>query len=102
MGSSVRSRLVWLAAIPLAAWALVLVLAPRLRYAGVGIDDMGLAIVTTAALLACLVVALVARLAAQQGRSLTGALAWGLAAGAVTVALAFATVAYAILSNWAE
>jgi hypothetical protein len=77
MGSSVRSRLVWLAAIPLAAWALMLVLAPRLRYAGVGIDDMGLAIVTTAGLLACAVVALVARLAAQQGRSLTSALAWG-------------------------
>jgi hypothetical protein len=91
-----------LAAIPLAAWALMLMLAPRLRYAGIGIDDMGWAIVITAGLLACVVVALVARLAARQGRSLTGALAWGFAAGAVTVMLAFATVAYALLNNWAE
>jgi hypothetical protein len=102
MGSSARSRLVWLAAIPLTAWALMLVLSPRLRYAGIGINDMGLAIVTTAGLLASVVVALVARLAAQQGRSLSGALASGFAAGAVTVALAFATVAYALLSHWAE
>lgn len=102
MRSSLRSRVVWLAAIPLAAWALMLVLAPRLRYAGIGIDDMGVAIVTTAGLLASVVVALVARLAAQQARSPTGALAWGLAAGAVTVTLALATVAYALLNNWAE
>ena len=75
MGRSARSRLVWLGAIPLAAWALMLVLAPRLRYAGVGIDDMGLAIVATAGLLACAVIPLVARLATRQGKSLTAALA---------------------------
>ncbi|HEX2234012.1 MAG TPA: hypothetical protein VHG69_11690, partial [Thermoleophilaceae bacterium] len=69
MAGTVRTRLVWLAAIPLVAWGLTLVLAPRLRYAGVGIDDMGWAWVTASGLLACLVIALVTGLATRQVRS---------------------------------